>query len=118
MKRILVMTGLLLAVVAVAGSNVFFSAARCGDAQATAPDFIVSGVCQMACATKLPFREADVVAQPGAGVGQLTRCPVSGVVFAVGEESVSVSHAGKDYYLCCGGCERKFMQNPTRFTKT
>jgi len=118
MKRVLVVSGLLVAVVAVAGSKLYFPSARHGDAQVSGSDLVVSTVCQMACATKLPFDEAEVAPQPGAIVGRLTRCPVSGVVFVVSEESVSVFHAGQDYYLCCSGCENKFKQNPTRFIKT
>jgi YHS domain-containing protein len=76
-----------------------------------------AGFCRLACATKVQFQEADVLPQPGAVVGRLTRCPVSDVVFAVQRGRRMVSHEGQDYYLCCGGCERVFRQDPARFVK-
>jgi YHS domain-containing protein len=80
------------------------------------PDPEMAGVCQRSCATHAPYDEADVAAQPGAAVGQLTRCPVSGVVFTVDQNGTAVTHGGRTWYLCCGGCERKFRQDPARFT--
>lgn len=83
---------------------------------ASGPDPEMAGVCEMSCATRAPFDEADVLSQPGANVGRLTRCPVSGVVFTVGEDATAVSHDGHTWYLCCDGCEKKFRQDPARFT--
>ena len=45
-----------------------------------------------------------VVEQPGAKVGDLTRCPISGSVFRVTEMSPKTDQKGKTYYTCCGGC--------------
>ncbi|MBX3203950.1 MAG: YHS domain-containing protein [Labilithrix sp.] len=56
------------------------------------------------------------VKAPGeAEVGDTTRCPVSGEEFVVEATSPKVEHAGKTYYLCCGGCKKKFEENPEKF---
>lgn len=99
---------------AVAAGAAHGSAAEAGTA--CGPDPTMAGVCTMSCATHAPFDEADVVPQPGAIVGRLTRCPVSGVVFTVREDATSVSYAGRVWYLCCDGCEKKFRKDPARFT--
>jgi len=76
------------------------------------PDFVG---CQAACGTSEAFDETDVVAQPGADVGDLVRCPVSGAVFRVTEERPLVEHEGRSYYVCCGGCAGRFAEEPARF---
>lgn len=80
----------------------------------TGPDPDFAG-CQSACGTSEAFDEADVVAQPGAEVGDLVRCPVSGAVFRVSEERPLVEHEGRSYYVCCAGCAGRFAGEPTRF---
>lgn len=50
------------------------------------------------------YDEAEVVAQPGAKVGDLTRCPISGSVFRVAESSPATVQKGQTYYTCCAGC--------------
>jgi YHS domain-containing protein len=82
---------------------------------APAIDPTMAAVCERACATRLAYDPGDVVTQPGAVVGWLTRCPVSGVVFAVTTGSARVDHAGKTYYLCCDRCSGKFRDAPARF---
>ena len=42
--------------------------------------------CRFACATKQPYRKSDLTAQPGVRTGQLTQCPVSGVVFTADKQ--------------------------------
>jgi len=77
-------------------------------------DPAMSGACEGSCAAK-GYNAADVVAQPGAIAGKLTRCPVSGVVFTVDAEHPHVAYAGHEYVLCCDGCAKKFSKNPGRF---
>lgn len=69
-------------------------------------DPAVTAACQ-GCATKTPYEEKDVVAQPGAKVGDLARCPVSGVVFQVTETSPVVTRDGGPLYVCCAMCQAK-----------
>jgi hypothetical protein len=94
--------------------------AAAGQSTATQTSFDpeMAGVCQGTCAAKIAYQESDVVAQPGANPGNLTRCVVSGVVFQVGNGNPRVDHAGKSYYLCCKGCAGKFRENPGRFVKS
>jgi hypothetical protein len=63
-------------------------------------DAKMSGICRFSCATKLKYGAKDVAAQPGAKPGQLTRCPVSGVVFAVDAARPRVRIASQDYVTC------------------
>ena len=76
----------------------------------------MASVCEMSCAASAEsYSEADVVAQPGAQVGQLTRCPVSGVVFTVTEDHASHEKDGLTWYTCCGGCMKKLEGNASHF---
>lgn len=61
------------------------------------------------------FDPAKVVRQPGAKVGDLTRCPVSGEAYVITEQHPHVTHEGKDVYFCCPGCIRRFQRNPARY---
>lgn len=64
--------------------------------------------CSVGCAHPIEdYEPSDVVDQPGAKVGQLARCPISGVIFQITEESPSVEWDGKQYYVCCGGCAER-----------
>ena len=80
-------------------------------------DPAMSGVCQFGCATKLEYKAADVVAQPGAESGSLTQCPVSGVVFVVDENRPTVSAAGKEFKTCCDNCAKKLRNDPSHYLK-
>ena len=80
-------------------------------------DPAMSGVCRFACATKLKYDAKDVMAQPGVKLGQLTQCPVSGVVFAVDTHHPHVRLAGGDYVTCCDRCATKLRQNPRHYLK-
>jgi YHS domain-containing protein len=86
-----------------------------GAREASSYDAVMSGVCRFSCATQKPYDEAAVAAQPGAHAGQLTRCPVSGVVFEIDAERPRVAVAGKDYFACCGNCAEKLQKHPERF---
>ena len=58
------------------------------------------------------------VKEPGdAKIGDTTKCPVSGEEFVVDASSPKVEHAGKTYYMCCGGCKMKFEADPAKYLK-
>lgn len=46
----------------------------------------------------------EIVDQPGATIGDLARCPISGAVFEISESSPSAEQKSEMYYVCCGGC--------------
>jgi hypothetical protein len=71
--------------------------------------------CRFSCATKIDYDPKDLVPQPGAKVGQLTQCPVSGVIFAVDASRPRVQLAANDYATCCESCAHKLRENPARF---
>ena len=81
-------------------------------------DMVMSVVCERSCAAHEDYAEADIVAQPGTHTGELTRCPVSGVVFRVAADNPTVRYKGREFRLCCGGCESKFRANPARFVSS
>ncbi len=67
-----------------------------------------AAACQLGCAAPLDdYSPSEVADQPDAPVGSVARCPVSGVVFRVTDESPSVEYAGHQYRTCCGGCADK-----------
>jgi len=78
-------------------------------------DAAMSGVCRFSCATREPYREADLAAQPGAKSGDLTRCPVSGEVFRVDDKHPRVVLAGRDYVFCCDDCVTRFRADPAHY---
>jgi hypothetical protein len=95
------------------------TAAVCGPPPAASPstiDTAQSEVCKQTCASKDSFTDRDVVPAAHAKVGDLTRCPVSGVVFRVSDHSPRVEHAGSSLRLCCEGCAEKFREQPSRFS--
>ena len=59
-------------------------------------------------------RNPQAVVEPGAKIGDLTYCPVSGAVFRIKESTQRVDVHGKTLYLCCEGCARYFAQNQER----
>ena len=75
---------------------------------------VMAGVCQKACAVQ-SYDPKDVVDQSTAKAGDLTRCPVSGVVFKVTENSAVVSHEDKELFTCCSTCAGIFDKDPERF---
>ena len=81
-------------------------------------DAVMSGVCQFSCAEKQPYREADLAAQPGVRDGDLTRCPVSGVVFTAAADRPRVTFAGADYVVCCGTCADKLRKDPSHYLRS
>jgi YHS domain-containing protein len=60
-------------------------------------------------------RPEDVVTQPGAQLGDVTACLVSGEIFTVTERTAHVTHNGQEIYFCCPGCIRRFTRNPEQY---
>lgn len=81
---------------------------------AVGPDPDFAG-CQQGCGFNEPYDPDDVIRQPGAEVGDLTRCPVSDAVFLVRDDQPSVAHDGVTYFVCCDGCATRFREEPARF---
>ncbi len=71
-------------------------------------DPVMSGACRFSCATKTAYEEKDVIAQPGAEDGRLTRCPVSGVLFTVDAGRPHGKSGGHEYVFCCDQCRARF----------
>ena len=84
-------------------------------ASATGIDPVQSEVCKHTCAIKETHADREVVPSAQAKVGDLTRCPVSGVVFRVSAESPQVEYSGRSVRVCCDGCAEKFREQPARF---
>jgi hypothetical protein len=78
-------------------------------------DPAISTPCRHACAASEPYQASDVAAQPGVEAGELTQCPVSGVVFTVDGERPHVTIETGDYVLCCDGCAGRFRKDPARY---
>ena len=77
-------------------------------------DLAMTG-CQFSCATTVEHDAKDLAPQPGVVTGQLTQCPVSGVVFAADENRPHVQVASHDYVTCCETCAEKLRKDPARF---
>ena len=78
-------------------------------------DPAMSGVCRFSCATRIAYDPKQVVAQPGAARGQLTQCPVSGVVFVADAARPQVHVGAHDYYVLRPlrrGCVRARSDSP------
>ena len=56
-----------------------------------------------------------IVPQPGAKVGDVTKCLVSGEVFTVTENKPHVNYNGHEIYFCCRRCVGKFQADPTKY---
>jgi hypothetical protein len=97
------------------------TAAACSPPPATSStsaisiDPIQSEVCKHTCAIKEAHSDRDVVPSAQAKIGDLTRCPVSGVVFRVSADSPQVEYVGRNLRVCCDGCAEKFREQPARF---
>jgi hypothetical protein len=71
--------------------------------------------CRFSCATKVKYDAKDLTPQPGVETGQLTQCPVSGVVFVEGVDRPHVQVVANDYVTCCETCADKLRKDPARF---
>lgn len=78
-------------------------------------DPAMAAICEAGCAARIDYAPEDVVAQPGAQVGDLAQCPVSGVVFAVQEGQPTFEVAGEVWFTCCGMCQERARAEPARF---
>ena len=41
--------------------------------------------------------------------------PVCGMAVEIKRAAYTTSHQGRDYYFCCEGCKRQFLEDPARF---
>ena len=80
-------------------------------------DVTLSEACAITCATQADYASSDVQVQPGAKVGDLTECPVCGVVFTVEEDLPRVRNGGDEYVACCETCAKKFRRGPRLFVR-
>lgn len=64
--------------------------------------------CQSACGAHVEGDQPDIVAQPGASIGQRTYCPVSGAVFEVEADHPHADVDGQTLWFCCAGCAAYF----------
>ena len=48
-------------------------------------------------------------------VGTWARCPVSGDVFKVGEDTEFATYEGRVYAFCCDECKPDFIKNPKKY---
>lgn len=78
-------------------------------------DSQMARACEQSCALKIAYKENELAPQPGAPIGALTHCVVSGVVFRVRKDGASAAAGGQTYHFCCGTCARLFRENPGRF---
>jgi hypothetical protein len=67
--------------------------------------------CAKSCGTGARGPRDDAHAQPGAKVGDLAYCPVSGATFRVREESAHRAVDGKVLYFCCEACATYFSSH-------
>lgn len=80
-------------------------------------DPAMSIACEKTCASKQAYDVSKIKKQTLAKIGDLVRCPVSGVVFEVRADSESTHYQGKNYYTCCASCAKKFSLDPEKFSK-
>jgi|SRR5688572_2159375 len=110
MKKIFIVSSVLLVAVAgyVASMQIFDCASGCSY------DSKMSMICEFSCGAK-DVEESKVVAQSKAHAGDFTKCPVSGVVFHVTQESTKIQHEGKSAFTCCGTCAELFKAEPAAY---
>ena len=74
----------------------------------------IQALCQKACAVQ-DYDPDDLVSPVKASIGDLTRCPVSGVVFRVTALSPMVKYDDGEVYTCCSSCKVIYNQNPEKY---
>jgi hypothetical protein len=67
--------------------------------------------CAQSCGLGKRGRRDDARAQPGAALGDLVYCPVSGAVFAVKEATARRTVNGEVLYFCCEVCATYFSSH-------
>jgi len=80
-------------------------------------DSSAASQCAYSCAAKIPYKDTDLVAQPGVHDGQFTCCPVSGVVFVVDAKRPHVTVASREFVTCCESCAGNLRKAPGKFVK-
>lgn len=86
-----------------------------GDEQGSAAPAAQGGMAMGSDHETIEVDESEIVAQPGASMGDAARCPVSGETFRVRDTSPTAEHEGETYYFCCGSCVRPFLRNPDQY---
>lgn len=76
----------------------------------------MSSICQKACAMQ-DYDPKAVVAALDARIGDLTTCPVSGVVFKVTEASSKVKYKDQEIFTCCSSCTTLYNHDPESYSK-
>lgn len=66
----------------------------------------------VSCNTK-----ASKVALDKSMIGTQAVCPVTGDTFTIHERTPVVQYRGKEYYMCCPGCDTEFMKAPDEYMK-
>ncbi len=77
-------------------------------------DTKMSWVCEMSCAAK-NYEKDKVVSNSTAKPGELTKCPISGVVFTVNENSGIVKRGDFTYHTCCGTCANMYTEDSSKY---
>jgi hypothetical protein len=96
-----------LALIAVASPRVF----ACGEEADKA-----KSASNSACGAHEVDAAKNVVAQPGAKTGDVTKCPVDADLFTVASNSPRVKASKSTYVVCCKGCAVAFKKDPKRYT--
>lgn len=73
--------------------------------------------CEGACGTRATAASPDTTPQPGAAVGQLTYCLVSGVTIPVKEAGPRRVVNGALVYFCCEACAVYFSEHETTVSR-
>lgn len=74
----------------------------------------MSWCCEKQCAAK-NYDKSKIVPNSQAKTGDLTQCPVSGVIFTISESSAAIAYGGKSYHTCCGSCAHMFSSDPATY---
>ncbi|MFO0739578.1 MAG: hypothetical protein U0270_27010 [Labilithrix sp.] len=64
--------------------------------------------CKASCGSRSPAMRAAARPQPGAVLGEVVHCPVSGAVFRVKEDATKREVLGRSIYFCCASCAAYF----------
>jgi YHS domain-containing protein len=68
----------------------------------------------MSCAAK-NYDKNRIVINSLAKQGELTKCPISGVVFTITENTGIIKYGDKTYHTCCGSCANMFSDQPSKY---
>ena len=74
----------------------------------------MSMACELSCSAK-DVDPSKLVAQSKAHVGDYTKCPISGVVFQITNESTQITYENKTAYTCCETCSQIFKDSPKEY---